>query len=50
MAGTTEPPPGGLAGHFDGGRLLASLGILLIFLGLLTMLSRSVRRWEERLH
>lgn len=39
-----------LAGHFDGSRVLISLVILLIFLGLLTILSRSVRRWEERLH
>ena len=39
-----------LAGHVDGSRVLLSIVILLIFLGLLTILSRSVRRWEERLH
>ena len=33
-----------LAGHFDGTRFLLSLGVLLIFVGLLTILSRSVRR------
>lgn len=33
-----------LAGHFDGPRLLISTVVLLIFLGVLTILSRSVRR------
>ena len=33
-----------LAGHFDGTRLLISAVVLLIFLGLLSILSRSVRR------
>ena len=39
-----------LAGHFEGSRVLLSIVILLIFAGLLAILSRSVRRWEERLH
>jgi hypothetical protein len=38
-----------LAGRFDAGRLLLSALVLLIFLGLLRILSRSIRRWEERL-
>ncbi|MEJ2503247.1 MAG: hypothetical protein P8177_08000 [Gemmatimonadota bacterium] len=33
-----------LAGHFDGSRLLVTAVVLLIFVGLLTILSRSVRR------
>jgi hypothetical protein len=33
-----------LAGHFDGTRLLLTAVVLLIFLGLLSILSRSVRR------
>lgn len=37
-----------LAGHFNGDRLGLSLIVLLIFLGLLTILSRSIRRWDER--
>jgi hypothetical protein len=37
-----------LAGHFDGVRLLLSVIILLIFLGLLSILSRSVRRLDGR--
>jgi hypothetical protein len=37
-----------LAGHFDGSRLLLSLLILLIFLGVLAILSRSVRRLDAR--
>jgi hypothetical protein len=37
-----------LAGHFDGPRLLLSLLILLIFLGVLAILSRSVRRLDAR--
>lgn len=39
-----------LAGRFEGGRLLLSGIILLIFAGLLTILSRSVRRLDERPH
>ncbi|MGK7312108.1 MAG: hypothetical protein ACN0LA_07680, partial [Candidatus Longimicrobiales bacterium M2_2A_002] len=39
-----------LAGHFDGGRLGISIIVLLIFLGLLNILTRSIRRWETRLH
>ena len=39
-----------LAGHFDGGRLGISIIVLLIFLGLLNILTRSIRRWEARLH
>ena len=38
-----------LAGHIDGGRLGISIIVLLIFLGLLGILTRSIRRWEERL-
>lgn len=37
-----------LAGHFDGGRFLLSIVILLIFLGVLAILSRSVRRIDAR--
>lgn len=39
-----------LAGHFNGGRVGISIIVLLIFLGLLGILTRSIRRWEERLH
>lgn len=39
-----------LAGRFDGGRLGISIIVLLIFLGLLNILTRSIRRWETRLH
>ena len=39
-----------LAGHFDGARLGISIIVLLIFLGLLSILTRSIRRWEARLH
>ena len=39
-----------LAGQVDPMRVLISLPVLLIFLGVLAILSRSVRRWEERLH
>ncbi|NIP83181.1 MAG: hypothetical protein GWM90_29690 [Gemmatimonadetes bacterium] len=39
-----------LAGHFDGPRLGVSAVVLLIFLGLLSILTRSIRRWEERLN
>lgn len=38
-----------LAGHVTGARLGISIIVLLIFLGLLSILSRSIRRWEERL-
>lgn len=38
-----------LAGHIDGARLGISIIVLLIFLGLLSILTRSIRRWEERL-
>ena len=38
-----------LAGHIDGGRIGISIIVLLIFLGLLGILTRSVRRWESRL-
>ena len=37
-----------LAGRFDGVRILISAGLLLIFLGVLAILSRSVRRLDER--
>ncbi len=37
-----------LAGRFEGVRLLISGIVLLIFVGLLTILSRSVRRLDER--
>jgi hypothetical protein len=37
-----------LAGHFDAGRLLGTAGILLIFLLLLGMLSRAIRRIDVR--
>ena len=37
-----------LAGHFDGGRLLLSIVILLIFIGVLAILSRSVRSLDAR--
>lgn len=39
-----------LAGQFDPDRLLASVGMLLIFGALLFILSRSIRRLEERHH
>ena len=39
-----------LAGHIAWGRLGISIIVLLIFLGLLGILTRSIRRWEERLH
>lgn len=38
-----------LAGHFQAVRLGISIIVLLIFLGLLGILTRSIRRWEERL-
>lgn len=38
-----------LAGHFDAGRLAITAGVLLIFLGLLGILTRTIRRWEARL-
>lgn len=38
-----------LAGHIVGGRLGISIIVLLIFLGLLSILTRSIRRWDERL-
>lgn len=38
-----------LAGHIDTTRLAISIIVLLIFLGLLSILTRSIRRWEERL-
>lgn len=38
-----------LAGHIDTTRLGISIIVLLIFLGLLSILTRSIRRWEERL-
>ena len=38
-----------LAGHIQAGRLGISIIVLLIFLGLLGILTRSIRRWEERL-
>ena len=38
-----------LAGHFDGGRIGITVIVLLIFLGLLSILTRSIRRWDERL-
>ncbi len=37
-----------LAGHVDPGRLGISIIVLLIFLGLLSILTRSIRRWEAR--
>ena len=39
-----------LTGRFAPMRVLIALPVLLIFLGVLAILSRSVRRWEERLH
>jgi len=38
-----------LVGHIVGGRLGISIIVLLIFLGLLSILTRSIRRWDERL-
>jgi hypothetical protein len=38
-----------LAGHFQAGRIAISVVVLLIFLGLLNILTRSIRRWETRL-
>ncbi len=38
-----------LAGHIEWGRIGISIIVLLIFLGLLGILSRSIRRWEARL-
>lgn len=35
-----------LAGRIDGGRLLLTLPILLLFLGLLYYVARVVRRWQ----
>jgi amino acid permease len=37
-----------LAGHFEGTRFALSVLVLLIFAGLLGILSRSIRRWDER--
>ena len=39
-----------LAGHVEGLRLGISAGVLLLFVGLLIILSRSVRRLDERAH
>ena len=39
-----------LAGRLDLGRLGITLVVLIIFLGLLNMLTRTIRRWEQRLH
>lgn len=39
-----------LAGHVDGSRLGIASGVLLLFVGLLIILSRSVRRLDERAH
>ena len=39
-----------LAGHFDGARLAISGIVFLIFLGVLAILSRSVRQLDERPH
>lgn len=38
-----------LVGHIVGGRLGISIIVLLIFLGLLSILTRSIRRWDQRL-
>lgn len=38
-----------LTGRIDGARLGISIIVLLIFLGLLGILTRSIRRWEKRL-
>ena len=37
-----------LAGHFDAPRFGVSVVVFLIFLGLLGILTRSIRRWEAR--
>ena len=38
-----------LAGHVEWGRLGLSVVVFLIFLGVLSILTRSIRRWEARL-
>ena len=38
-----------LAGHIEWARVGISIIVLLIFLGLLGILTRSIRRWEARL-
>lgn len=38
-----------LVGHIAGGRLGITAVVFLIFLGLLSILTRSIRRWDERL-
>lgn len=38
-----------LAGRVDWPRLGITIIVLLIFLGLLSILTRSIRRWDERL-
>jgi hypothetical protein len=38
-----------LVGHVAGGRLGITAVVFLIFLGLLGILTRSIRRWDERL-
>lgn len=35
-----------LAGVVDGSRLLIAVPVLLLFIGLLTLVSRSVNRWD----
>jgi len=37
-----------LEGHATGGRVGISIIVLLIFLGLLSILTRVIRRWDER--
>lgn len=39
-----------LTAQVDGMRTLLALPVLLLFLGLLAILSRSIRRWDQRLH
>ena len=39
-----------MAGHFPARQVGISLIVLLIFLGLLSILSRAIRRWEHRPH
>ena len=38
-----------LTGHVEGGRLLLAIPVLVLFLALLVLLSRAVRRWDETL-
>ena len=39
-----------LTGHVNGRHVLIALPVLVVFLALLVLLSKAVRRWDESLH